>query len=154
METLFIIIIFFVLGTLALYAVTVAKNVAHVLFVVVLGWAAWHYVGPHVIDSNSSATETVLTLNDAYKQQAKSNVRTIADPDFSQKFSLAIEKDINKLWDSAQQGTGINAWVPDDEQGKLDALKKHASAPSATLYDYLVRTVRNFLGDVFRSASE
>ncbi|MDO8648314.1 MAG: hypothetical protein Q7R81_00865 [Candidatus Peregrinibacteria bacterium] len=61
MNTLLFVLGIFIIGVLALYAVKVAKNIAYVAFVFIVGWMVWKYGGPYVFGPNPPSPDSLLT---------------------------------------------------------------------------------------------
>lgn len=126
MDSLAVIFVLFVLGTLALYFLQVAKNVAYILFVLILGWGMLHYVGPYFIGENQTIGEALIALNDRYQDQIEQNLSQDRAPNSVEDF---FSQNLNIIF----SGTGgWNTWEKNSIMGyelqSPDLL--HGSAPT------------------------
>lgn len=115
MDLLIFCVFLFVLGTVGVMLLKVAKNVAYVVFVIIIGAVIWSYLGEPFKDSNP--TEMIMKMNDSFAKQAigsieKDNEKT------TNKIVDSVVSDVDKSMDNALNKEGIDAWgAKEDSKG-------------------------------------
>lgn len=150
MNTLAVIFVLFVLGALALYFLEVAKNIAFILFVLILGWGMFHFIGPYVIGENQTIGESLLVWNEKYKEHATNNLEQGLDnPGFT--FEDLIAKNFETLLQ--ERKSGWRQWENESVMGgeKIEVLHGSARDPEIKsmfvefVFDNLKYTVLKFI---------
>jgi len=141
MNHLLTLIIFFVIGTVALYALRTAKNIAYILFVLLLGWGVLYYVGlDKEIPANNQSIFAVF--NEIFKREAKEGIR-YASEEGGEAIADSIRKDtIQFLEHEGILPKQTNTSKPEDIV-KTSIERMHAAAPS--LMDRVKKILQDFL---------
>ena len=74
MEFLFILLVLFVLGTLVTYFLQVGKNIAYIMFVMVLGWGVWQVAGPSILNGPGTPVENFVAFNKSFSSTVSDDI--------------------------------------------------------------------------------
>jgi uncharacterized protein YacL len=115
MDLLIFCVFLFVLGAIGVVLLKVAKNVAYVLFVIVIGAVIWNYFGKPF--AGSSPTQMIMELNDSFAKKAMNNIEE-GNKNTTNKITDSVVSDVDESIENALNGEGIEAWeIEKDSKG-------------------------------------
>ncbi|MBM3230949.1 hypothetical protein FJZ28_01330 [Candidatus Peregrinibacteria bacterium] len=109
MNTLFTFATLLALGVIGLSLIKVAKNVAYLIFLLMIGWMIWLVAAPYVAPQGQSVSETAMKLGDEFAEAATKDMnestRVAGDS-----IAESVTEDVGEMYDAARAGEGTDAW--------------------------------------------
>jgi len=119
MDILLFILVLFILGSLGLYFLQVAKNVAYIFFVLTVGYGMWHYVGPYLVSDQNNLEDALIVLNQRFTDRVGEEIHSTATAPTIQE---SVERDLRTLIERTDAVIRPSATE--------ETPQEHASAPS------------------------
>ena len=139
LDTFLLIIIFFVLGTLAQEFFKIAKNAVHILIVLILGWFVWQYIGPTLVPQETSVKDALFTYNTQFVEKVTDDIAMVVnDPQYQ--MGQRLQEDLQLLLQPGAQGIAV---VPVGQ-----------AVTSENIFDRIIGGVKRFLQKMSPRANE
>lgn len=139
MDLLIIILFLFVLGTLAMYVLQVAKNVAYVFFVLLLGWGVWQFIGPGVLPEGTNLVDGLKSFNAQYNEEVRQNLEeALSEPDYD--LGGRMKDKLMNLSFPAEQEEDPGNQEEEEDARNIEAAEEavHESAQKQDLVDRII----------------